>query len=332
MNKKVVALLATAAITLGAAAPALAESGRPTEGNGKVGFSTITLGAEFFSNLDDAVHARLEEAGYEVITLSCEGNAATQVSDIENLITMDCEAIFFFAVDPDAIVDVCKRARQEGIKVYGCACTIEDTEAYDKIINTDQYAAGLEDARLAANWIDATFPDAEDGSIDVVVIGNTASVDGNKRTNGEQMITELTSKANLVEVFDLSGATNSNIKAQEYAEMMQSKYPDLKAIICYGCDDAMGTNEVYMRDSSLNRDEFAIFGVDVSDAVYKLIADSANNDALLRGTVSLGADLSLDVYECLIDADLEWMDENKNIFKPVQPITLENLGEFFTAE
>ena len=302
--------------------------GRPTTGNGKIGVSTITLGQEFFSDLDNKIHTRLEAAGYEVITVSCEGNAATQVSDLENLITMDCEAIFFFAVDPDALTDVCKKGREAGIKMYGIACTIDDKDAYDKIINTDQYAAGLADAELAAEWIDKTFPDAEDGTIEVAVIGLTGSVDGNNRTEGEKKITELTSKAKLVEYYDLTGVTDSNIKTQEYAEMMQGQYPNLKCIIAYGCDSALGANEVYMRDAELNRDEFAIFGVDTSEAIYNQIKASMTNDSLIRGTVSLGDDLSLDVWECLIDADLEYMDENNCVYKPVKKITTENIGDY----
>lgn len=312
----------------GQKAAAEGTDGRPTVGNGKIGMSTITLGQEFFSNLDMLIHNRLESAGYEVVTVSCEGNAATQVSDIENLITMNCEAIFFFAVDPDAIKDVCKKGREAGIKMYGMACTMDDTDAYDKIINTDQYSAGLADAEMAAEWIDKTFPDAQDGSIDVAVVGLTGTVDGNNRTEGEKMITELTSKANVVEIYDLTGVTDSNIKTQEYAEMMQSKYPDLKCIIAYGCDSALGANEVYMRKSDLNRDEFAIFGVDTSEAIYNQINLSKTNDSLIRGTVSLGDDLSLDVWECLIDADLEYMDENRCIYKPVKKITTENIADY----
>lgn len=302
--------------------------GRPTVGSGKIGVSTITLGQEFFSDLDTKIHNRLEAEGYEVITVSCEANSATQISDLENLITMGCEAIFFFAIDPDALVDVCKKGREAGIKMYGMACTMDDRDAYDKIINTDQYSAGLGAAELAAAWIDKTFPDAEDGSIEVAVIGMTGTVDGNNRTEGEKKITELTKKAKLAEYYELTGAPDANIKSQEYAEMMQSQIPDLKCIISYSCDASLGTNEVFMRDTNLNSDEFAIFGVDTSGVIYKEIQDSTTNDSLIRGTISLGDDLSLDVWECLIDADLEYMDDKGYVCKPVTKITTENIGDY----
>lgn len=303
-------------------------SGRPTDGNGKIGFSTITLGAEFFSNLDNAVHNRLEAQGYEVVTVSCEGNAAQQVADIENLIAMECEAIFFFATDPDALTDVLLRGREAGIKMYGIACTIENTEAYDKILNTDQYASGVGVAELANAWIEENYPDAEPGSIEVALIVETSTPDSNKRSNGMRTIAELSDKVTIVGEYDLASAADPNLKAQEFAEMMQGQHPELKLILCYGCDSALGSNEVYMRDATLNRDEFAIFGVDTSEAVYNAIAASMNNESLIRGTVSLGDDLSLDVWECLIDADVEYMDENKSIFKPVKLIDIKNIGDY----
>jgi ribose transport system substrate-binding protein len=324
-------LILAALLSLGACrnkSPATVGPARPTNGNGRIGFSTITLGSEFFSNLDNMVHKRLEDAGYEVITISCEVNAAKQVSDIENLMSMNCEAIFFFAMDPDGMLDVLKRARSQGIKVYGIACTIDDTDAYDKIINTDQRASGVGAAQLMADWVNTTFSNAPNGSVEVAVIVYTASPDGNRRSEGELTVVELCPKVKVVESFDLSGAMDSNIKAQEFAEIMQGKYPNLKGVITYGADSSLGVNEVYMRDAALNRSEFAVFGVDTSQVIYQEIEKSKTGNSLIRGTVSLGDDLSLDVWECLIDADLQYMDAKKNIFKPVKPITTAIVGDY----
>jgi ABC-type sugar transport system substrate-binding protein len=278
--------------------------------------------------MDAAVHNRLEAGGYEVITISCEANAAQQVSDIENLITMNCEAIFFFAVDPNALTDVLKKGRKAGIKMYGIACTIDDLEAYDKIINTDQYASGVGAAEMAASWVDATFPDAADGSIETALIVNTSTVDSNKRSDGERTVAELSPKIKVVAEYDLAGASDSNIKAQEYAEIMQSQYPNLKCVVTYGTDASLGINEAFMRNAGLNRSEFAVFGVDTNEVIYKGIKSSITDESLIRGTVSLGDDLSIDVWECLIDADLEYMDESRSIFKPVKLITTENIGNY----
>jgi ABC-type sugar transport system substrate-binding protein len=234
---------------------------------------------------------------------------------------MNCEAIFFFPVDAEGLKDVLRQARSRSIKVYGIACTIDDPEVYDKILNTDQRASGVGAAQLMTDWVNVVFPNAPNGSVEVAVIGDTSTTDANRRSEGELTVSGLCPKVKVVESFDLSGTLNSNIKAQEFAESMQGKYPNLRGVITYGADSSLGVNEVYMRDAALNRNEFAIFGVDTSQIIYQEIKKSETNNSLFRGTVSLGDDLSLDIWECLIDADLQYMDAQKNVFKPVKPIT-----------
>ncbi len=304
------------------------ESGRPTEGNGKIGFSTMTLGSEFFIDVDNKVHDRLEAAGYEVVTVSCEGNVATQVADIENLISMDCEAIFFFAADPEALTDVCKKGKAAGIKMYGVAAPMTDPDSYDAVIGTNQYDAGASAAQLMSDWVDATFPDAEDRSIEIVVLGSTASAENAARTDGMCSVEEMNSKVKVVEVYDIAGGTNGNLISQEYASMMQGKYPDLKGIISFATDCSLGANEVYMKDVNLDRSQFAITGVEGNQAVYDAIAASRTNDALIRAHASFGDDLSIDVWDCLTGKSWQYKDEKNYIYNPCKLITVDNIDEY----
>lgn len=294
----------------------------------KIGFSTMTLASEFFAVLDEDTHKYLEADGYEVVTLSCEMNAATQVSDIENLISMDCDAILLFAADPSAVQDVCAKAVAEGIKVFPLATSFDNRDAYTYIMGTDQYAAGVNCAKMTAAWIDKTFPDAEDGSIEVAIIGNTQSAEAVARTDGFYTVEQETSKAKVVEMFDLTGATDTNIKAQEYADVITSKYPDVKAVIAYGVDVELGANEVFMRDSSLDREHFGIFGVDTSQIGYEQIKLSATNESLIRGTVNLGDDLAMDVYELITGQLEDLVDADGYIFKPSTAVDISNVDDF----
>lgn len=294
----------------------------------KIGFSTMTLASEFFSVLDEDTHKYLEADGYEVVTLSCEMNAATQVSDIENLISMDCDAILLFAVDPGAVEDVCARAVEEGIKVFPLAATFSNRDAYTYIIGTDQYASGTNCAKMAASWIDSTFPDAEDGSVEVVIIGNTGSAESSARTEGMQTVEAETSKAKIVETFDLTGATDTNIKTQEFADVITSKYPEVKAVLAYGVDSELGANEVFMRDGSLDREHFGIFGVDTSQIGYEQIKLSETNDSLIRGTVNLGDDLAMDVYELITGQLDDLVNADGYIYKPSTPVDISNVDDY----
>lgn len=74
--------------------------------------------------------------------------------------------------------------------------------------------------RPAADWIDASFPDAEDGSIEVAVFENSSNDLFQQRAEGLKQVEELTSKAKIVEVYDLAGQQNSGAKCQEYADAL----------------------------------------------------------------------------------------------------------------
>lgn len=294
----------------------------------KIGFSVISLSSEFFAKLDEDTHRYLEADGYEVVTVSCEANAATQVADIENLISMDCDAIVLFAAEPSAVEDVCARAVAEGIKVFPLAATFSNRDAFTYIMGTDQYTSGTNCAKMAATWIDKTFPDAEDGSIEVAIIGNTQGAEPTARTDGMKTIETETSKAKIVEMFDLSGSRDFNIKSQEYADVITSKYPNVRVILAYGIDAGLGANEALMRDNSLDREQFGIFGVDTSQVAYEQIKLSATNDSLIRGTVNLGNDLAMDIYELLTGQLDDLVDADGYIFKPSTPIDISNVDEY----
>lgn len=294
----------------------------------KVGFDQVTLGAEFFSALDDTCRKYFTENGYEYISMSYEANTATQVTDIENMINMGCDAILYFVSEEAAVLDVSKKGLAAGVKMYPVATWIHDRDAYTWCIGTDQRATGVGAAQMAADWIDATFPDAADGSIEVVVIGNTQTAESTDRTNGFYEVENFTSKAKVVDMFDLSGATNANIKTQEYTDIILSKYPDFKVILAYGVDTELGANEVLMRTPGLDYDHIAIFGVDTSLVAYQLIADSVNNGSVLRGTFNLGSDLAMDMYNLVTGQFNSLADENGYISSPGTPVTTANVAEF----
>lgn len=339
MKKKVFAMLLAGMTVMAVAAPMTVSAEEPAYGVGnedlewfpkgsKVGLSVVTLGSEFFSEFDRGMEAYFKDNGYDYVCVSNEGNAATQVSDIENLINMQCDAIALFVNDQEAVTDILTKAVAEGIQVYPISVMLEDPDTYTYCWVTDQYQSGYGAAQMAADWIEANFPDAEDGSIEVAVIGDTATSESSKRTDGLMAVEEITTKAKVVEMFDLTGASDYNIKSQEYADVISGKYPDCKVILSYSADSELGANEVYMRDASLDREHFAIFGVDTSQLAYQNIQASKDNESLIRGTVSLGDDLALDAY-CLITGQYnDLADENNYISTPVTCITPENVDAY----
>jgi ABC-type sugar transport system substrate-binding protein len=306
--------------------PSTGTSTRPTNGTGKIGFSVITLGTEFFSTFDKELHARFEEGGYQVITLSCEANPVTQVSDIENLISMDVEASILFVIDPTTITDVLKQAKANGIKIYPIAAPFEDKDAYDAMLGTDQYTTGTVCAEMALDWVNATYLDAANGSIDTVILMDSTNQEGVARADGMMTIAELSPKINIVALYDLAGATEMNLKAQEFAELAQGQHPNVKLIL--SCSTGLGFNEVYMKDSKLDRSKFAIFGIDNTTLEYEAIKRSAKNESLVRGTVCMSRGMGEACWNVFIGAWDNLKDDMNRINEPSEKVTPENVDEF----
>ena len=72
-----------------------ANGGQESSGGKKdvFGLSIMTLGAEFFTDLQAQMEIIFGEAGYDVKTVSAEMDVAKQVADIENLGTIGAKGI-----------------------------------------------------------------------------------------------------------------------------------------------------------------------------------------------------------------------------------------------
>lgn len=97
-----------------------------------------------------------QKPGWEIYFVSCEGDSAKQVTDVENLITMGCDGIVITEIDKDtsaACVDLCKDA---GIFNAGSSTALASTP--DWAFGIDTYQLGLTHADMINEW-HARHPD-----------------------------------------------------------------------------------------------------------------------------------------------------------------------------
>lgn len=217
-------------------------------------------------------------------------------------------------------------AREKGVFVINIGTVLEQRDAYDVCINVDQFDSGEVAAELAAEWIEATFPDAEDGSIEVGIIEERDSDDAIRRSDGLHEIEKMTSKATVVYVAEQTisdGAT----KAQELADAMFLQHPDVKCVLTYGTDIAQGTDEIALQKVE-NKDEFCIVTVDTPEFIRNKLKESTDNTSLIRGTVMLGEGTPYTCYQLMSGA---WMDRVEDgVYKErCLPVTAENLAEYY---
>lgn len=324
--KRVLAMMMAGCLVLGMGSTALADTEGEDLTGKKVGFTPVMMSSEFFAGMSDDMEAYFTENGMEYSVADADGSVETQTQNFENFVTMGMNYIISFAVDASAICDAAKAAREADVFVINIGTVLEDRDAYDVCINVDQFDSGKVAAEIAAQWIDETFPDAEDGSIEVGILEERDSDDAIRRSDGLHEIENLTSKAKIVYVGEQTisdGAT----KAQELADAMFLQNPDIKCILTYGTDIAQGSDEIALQKAQ-NRDEFCIVTVDTPEFIRNKIKESANNDSLIRGTVMLGEGTPYTCYQLMSGA---WMDRVEDgIYKErCIPITLDTIGDYF---
>lgn len=305
-----------------------AESSQPTEPEKTDHYLSIvwpTLSIDFYTAMADLMKGQAEEAGWKVDVVSYDFNAATQVTQLENCEAMGVTDIITCALDPNAVEDVCVRLRQKGININMFAMAPANLDAYDSVTVADQYQIGEAIAQNASDWVDATFPDADEGSIDAVIIELPSDAENIKRDRGMETISN-NSKINVVRIYEL-GAEDP-VEAQNAIDMMMLEYPETKVVLCHFASLSLAADVTAMSYEGIDRDHFGIFSGDWDTELAARIQASVNNESLIRatGTYSTNA-MEIQFHVCAGEYDDQLNDQKQYVY-PIVRITPENIGEY----
>lgn len=292
----------------------------------KIGLSVMTLGNEYFMGVKESMETLAAKDNVEVITVSYENDVAKQIEQIENLVTMKVDAIVVYVMEWNSLKDCLREARKKGVKILVVGAIPEEKDCYDMVVTVDQYLVGKTSAELAAKWIDETFPNAPAGSIEVAIFGLSATPDTKQCSDALKEVEKLTSKAKIVNTFDLSGSANWAPKSQEYAELMLIQNPNIKVALCYIDGIAIAVDEVIMRNSTVDKSKFGIFSCGLTEAVCKALIKSKTNESTYRAEAAFSPDSGKEYYEAIM-GQLE-LNEDNVYFSPVFVVTAENAADY----
>ena len=289
-----------------------------------LGFSAVSFDDAYMVEAGETLSRLCEEQGIRYTQIGADGQSAKQAEQIENLASMGVNKILVTPIDIGALTDVFRRVRSQGCEVIFIGDPLDEKDCFDVAMNVDQYQFGYEAAKTAAAWIDLTFPDAKDGSIEVAVFVNTSVEPFENRANGLKEIENLTPKAKVVEIYDTVGQTNANAKCQEYADMMFVSHPDVKVVLSHSSDYATAIDEVVLRTSGVDVTKFGIFSCDWLTAAADSIKNSVDNKSSLRGLIDSG-DMGAAMFDVAVGKG--GTDENGYFQIPLSTITAENVDE-----
>ena len=365
MNRKLLIVLSVflvAAFVLAAcqpAAPAATEApaAAPTEaaaqpaGKPVLVVSLPALDNPLMLGFNDAFKAAFSDK-YDVQVASADGNPNNQATQVENFSAMRPVFLFAMPVESSSLVPKLIDARDAGVKVLVAGGDPGDPNAYDSVMMMNQFLSGMYEAYMAKQWVDATYPDAADGSIETAILESTLNTEAQNRTAGMKMIAEpflknangeyIDAKGNVVSEADAvpNPAYSSKVKvvADTQAEMFQAGQtamqnilttnPNVKLVLAYAGDGGMGASQAILDEYAKgpgvsvidDLSKVAVFGVGMIGAEGPAVLDSATNKSVFRGTIRFGGDLvgrTIEYANKIINGDIQ-----KIIYDPLDIVTV----------
>ena len=240
---------------------------------------------DFFDMLANTYIATMEAEGWKAEYTSGNFDPPTQISACENYIAMGVDVLVVWSVAPEAMAGVIDQAMAQGIKVIAF---VAKTDKYDVVMLSDDAALAGYCAKLAAKWIDETYANAPDGSLDVAVFTCRAAETGVVQGDVLLKMAEYSSKiGNVIEVEceDETPATGLT-----KMENLYTTNPEIKLFLSAHNGLAQGISNFFTGINSPVTDysDMGIFCINGDTAVYDMIKASVNGENPLRGTVMTG--------------------------------------------
>ena len=298
----------------------------------RIGLSMGSMQTDFTVKLAAEVQAAVDaDENAELTIISADNDPNMQATNIDNFVTMGVNAILIYPVEPEVCADAMKRARDAGIYVVIIDQIPEDTDSFDVGISVSMHDLGVGVCEMASEWIDATFPDAEEGTVKAASVGLWATEQFAERCEVFNDIASFNSKAVLVESYDV-GTANFMTETAQDVEILLQKHPDINVIMCFTDAQAIIAEEAIEKNKEayqLDTSKIGVFTVDHSETSFDLLAKSATGESCLLGiaTTNLGAGQLM--YDCAVkNIDTSKLIDGKILYQDVSKITVENMEDY----
>lgn len=281
-----------------------------------IAYSVQTLENQYFVTISEGFKKYCEENGITSIVADGKQDAAEQVSQVENFIAQQVDAIVISPVNDKALVDVVAQAKEAGIPVIACN---QDFEGSDAFITIPEYELGKALGDVTGKYITETWGDE---AVEVLVLDYPEIESIIARGNGiREGILEYAPNANIVQ----SISANTPEKGAAAMETALQKFPNIKVVAGVNDSGVLGAYEVVVAAGKAT-DDFYMGGMDATDQALDLIkqgtAYKATIDINPKGTGKIIVDTVLKV--------LEQGPLTEEVVIDLNAVTKENVDEFIT--
>lgn len=254
---------AAPAATDEAAAPAATdEAAAPTDTAKKVlvGLLVYNDKNEFIQKLIAGAQAKCDEYGYELVTYSADKDAATEITNMEDLISLKPDVILYNPVDSDAAEATVALANEANIPVITVDRVANGGTVASHVASDNVYGG-----KLAGEYIVSLLGEAGGQVVEIQGQAGTSAA----RDRGEGFHSVVDGNAAIEVVVSQIGNWD---KAEGMAIMENAlqAYPDIKAVFAHNDTMAMGAMEACQ---AANRGDIIIVGFDADDDAVQAVKD-----------------------------------------------------------
>ena len=247
----------------------------------KIGVTFDTLENPVWAELLKIAQSYAKETyGMDLSYVGADADVGTQISQIENFIQSEVDAIIICASDPTALDDITQEAMDQGIYVVSYTRDLKNTNVnYTANWVEVGYALG----QALADWINETYPDEEEVQFaaltirtpDLAVQQSDAMIAGVTENAPNAVLCSEQITENPITEVGMSNVEN----------IMQAN-PDCKGIISIGAYGGVGGNEALK--AILSPDEYDSIGLFSIDATEEECLNIERGDPQ-KASISLGS-------------------------------------------
>jgi ribose transport system substrate-binding protein len=296
-------------------------SGNSSGNGGKqytVGLSLSTLQNPFFVAMDKGMRDEAAKQNINLIDTNASGDASTQVSQIEDLITKKVDLLILNPIDSNGIVPVVKQANSAKIPVI----TVDRGASGGDLlsfIETDNVAMGKEAVDWIAQQLTKRSGSAKGNIVDLQGLRGTTPAE-----NREKGFREELQKYPGINVVATQAANFDQEKAFNITTDILQAHPNVDAIFCANDDTAIGATKsmqgAHRAFPASDPKHIFVIGIDGSEQALTAIRGGTLDATISQNPLKL-ASKSIDFAA----QSLQGKTVDKHVFYPSMLINKQNI-------
>lgn len=291
------------------------------KGEWKIGFSNFFAGNSWKQQMEAEFEEEaeaLKTAGIisDYVMLNADGDQAKQISDINDLITMGCDAIVVTAITEDGLNDVLEEAEDEGVVVINFDNGVSTDKVTSKIKVSD-YDFGF----MAGEWLGKQL---EAGAKVIQLDGTAGTSTDSNRSQG--MLDGLASTCPDAEVIANAKCDWDYATAKAAVEDLLSTYSEIDGVLSQGGAMTQAAIDAF---NSAGRDLVPMTGEGSNGFLRSWIENQDKGfDSLAFICPCAQSAAALDVAVSALNG----VQVEKEYLMSVDPVTADNLTEYYRED